>query len=64
VKTAVAGQDPNWGRIVAAIGKSGAEADRDRLTIKLRRYPGGRKRLARPAYSEEAGAAYMQPELV
>ncbi len=29
------GQDPNWGRIVAAIGKSGAEADRDRLSIRF-----------------------------
>ena len=35
VKTAVAGEDPNWGRIVAAIGKSGAAADRDRLTIRF-----------------------------
>ena len=35
VKTAIAGEDPNWGRIVMAVGKSGAEADRDRLTIRL-----------------------------
>ena len=35
VKTAIAGQDPNWGRIVAAIGKSGAKADRDRLSIRF-----------------------------
>jgi glutamate N-acetyltransferase/amino-acid N-acetyltransferase len=33
VKTAIAGSDPNWGRIVMAIGKSGAAADRDRLKI-------------------------------
>ena len=33
VKTAVAGEDPNWGRIVMAVGKSGAAADRDRLSI-------------------------------
>ncbi len=33
VKTAIAGQDANWGRIVAAVGKSGARADRDRLRI-------------------------------
>jgi glutamate N-acetyltransferase/amino-acid N-acetyltransferase len=30
VKTAIAGEDPNWGRIVMAVGKSGAVADRDR----------------------------------
>jgi glutamate N-acetyltransferase/amino-acid N-acetyltransferase len=35
VKTAVAGEDPNWGRIVAAVGKSGAQADRDRLSIRF-----------------------------
>ena len=33
VKTAIAGEDPNWGRIVMAIGKSGAEANRDTLSI-------------------------------
>ncbi len=33
VKTAIAGEDPNWGRVVMAVGKSGAEADRDRLSI-------------------------------
>ena len=33
VKTAIAGEDPNWGRIVAAVGKAGEAADRDRLAI-------------------------------
>jgi glutamate N-acetyltransferase/amino-acid N-acetyltransferase len=35
VKTAVAGEDANWGRIVAAVGKSGEKADRDRLSIAI-----------------------------
>ncbi|PPR12189.1 MAG: Glutamate N-acetyltransferase 2 [Alphaproteobacteria bacterium MarineAlpha11_Bin1] len=35
VKTAIAGEDANWGRIVMAVGKSGEEADRDRLTISI-----------------------------
>ena len=35
VKTAIAGEDPNWGRIVAAVGKAGEAADRDRLAIWL-----------------------------
>ena len=35
VKTAIAGEDANWGRIVMAVGKSGAEADRDRLSIRF-----------------------------
>ena len=33
VKTAIAGEDPNWGRIIMAVGRSGEKADRDRLTI-------------------------------
>jgi len=59
VKTAVAGQDPNWGRIVAAIGKSGAEADRDRLTIRFGDVLVAEKGWRNPAYKEEDGAAYM-----
>ncbi len=35
VKTAIAGEDANWGRIVMAVGKSGERADRDRLAISL-----------------------------
>ena len=35
VKTAIAGEDANWGRIVAAVGKSGEAADRDKLTVKI-----------------------------
>ena len=65
VKTAVAGQDPNWGRIVAAIGKSGAAAERDRLTIKFGDIVVARKGWRNPMYREEDGATYMQqPELV
>ena len=33
VKTAIAGSDANWGRIVMAVGKAGEKADRDRLKI-------------------------------
>jgi len=33
VKTAIAGGDPNWGRIVMAVGKAGEKADRDKLSI-------------------------------
>jgi glutamate N-acetyltransferase/amino-acid N-acetyltransferase len=35
VKTAVAGEDANWGRIVMAVGKAGEKADRDRLSIAI-----------------------------
>ena len=35
VKTAIAGEDANWGRIVMAVGKAGEKADRDKLTIAM-----------------------------
>lgn len=35
VKTAIAGEDPNWGRIIMAVGKAGEAADRDKLNIKI-----------------------------
>jgi glutamate N-acetyltransferase / amino-acid N-acetyltransferase len=60
VKTAIAGEDPNWGRIVAAIGKSGAEADRDRLTIRFGEIVVARDGARNPDYTEEEGATYMQ----
>ncbi len=47
VKTALAGEDANWGRIVMAVGKSGEEADRDRLAIRFGDILGGRERLGR-----------------
>ncbi len=60
VKTAIAGQDPNWGRIVAAVGKSGAEADRDRLSIRFGDILVAEKGWRAPDYSEAEAAAYMR----
>lgn len=60
VKTAVAGQDPNWGRIVAAVGKSGAAADRDRLMIRFGDILVAEKGWRNPKYQEDDGATYMQ----
>ncbi len=60
VKTAIAGEDPNWGRIVMAVGKSGAKADRDRLTIKFGDITVARKGWRDPGYSEDVAAAYMK----
>ena len=59
VKTAIAGQDPNWGRIVAAVGKSGAAAERDKLTIKFGDILVAAKGWRNPDYREEDGANYM-----
>lgn len=60
VKTALAGEDPNWGRIVAAIGKSGAKAVRDRLTIRFGDILVAENGWRSPNYREEDGAAFMK----
>ncbi|TNC74266.1 bifunctional glutamate N-acetyltransferase/amino-acid acetyltransferase ArgJ [Rubellimicrobium roseum] len=60
VKTAIAGEDANWGRIVMAVGKSGAEADRDRLAIRFGDITVARDGFRAPDYSEEAASAYMK----
>ena len=64
VKTAVAGEDANWGRVVMAVGKAGEPADRDRLAIWF-----GDVRVASdgerdPAYSEDAATAVMKRDEV
>lgn len=59
VKTAIAGEDPNWGRVVMAIGKSGAEADRDLLSISFGDVLVAEKGWVSPNYREEDGAAQM-----
>jgi glutamate N-acetyltransferase / amino-acid N-acetyltransferase len=64
VKTAIAGEDPNWGRIVMAVGKSGAHADRDRLAIRFGDIWVAENGQVAAAYREADGAAYMKrPEL-
>ncbi len=64
VKTALAGEDPNWGRIVMAVGKSGAAADRDALTIRFGDILVAENGWVSPEYSEDLGAAHMkQPEI-
>lgn len=48
VKTAIAGEDANWGRIVMAVGKAGEPAERDKLAIRF-----GRTQVARDGYAVE-----------
>ncbi|MCL3881421.1 bifunctional glutamate N-acetyltransferase/amino-acid acetyltransferase ArgJ [Marivita sp. GX14005] len=62
VKTAIAGEDPNWGRIVMAVGKSGAAADRDRLSICFGDVKVAEKGWVHPDYREEQGAAVMKAQ--
>lgn len=59
VKTAVAGQDANWGRVVMAVGKAGEPADRDRLSIWFGPHRVAKAGLRDPEYSEETVSAYM-----
>ncbi len=60
VKTAIAGADANWGRIVMAVGKAGEKADRDKLSIKM----GGRlvaeKGAVHPRHDEAAATAHFK----
>ena len=62
IKTAIAGEDPNWGRVVMAIGKSGAAADRDLLTIRFGDLLVAENGWVSPAYDEAKAAAYMKGE--
>lgn len=62
VKTAVAGEDANWGRIVMAVGKSGELADRDRLAIWFGDIRVAVNGARDPDYSEAATTAVMQKE--
>ncbi|BAQ18707.1 bifunctional glutamate N-acetyltransferase/amino-acid acetyltransferase ArgJ [Methyloceanibacter caenitepidi] len=64
VKTALAGEDPNWGRIVMAVGKAGEAADRDRLAIWFGDIEVAKDGEVAPSYKEVDGAAYMKrPEI-
>jgi len=60
VKTAIAGEDANWGRIVAAVGKSGEAADRDRLSIWFGDTQVAREGMRHPDYQEATGSAYVK----
>ncbi len=60
VKTAIAGEDPNWGRVVMAVGKAGEPADRDRLSIHFGPILVAENGWVAESYSEQAGAAYMK----
>lgn len=60
VKTAIAGEDPNWGRVVMAVGKSGAQADRDLLSIRFGDVLVAENGWVSPDYQEAQGAAVMK----
>lgn len=60
VKTAVAGEDANWGRIVMAVGKSGERVDRDKLSIRIGGVAVASEGEAVPNYDETPVVAHMK----
>jgi len=60
LKAAIAGEDPNWGRVVMAVGKSGEAADRDKLSIWFGPHLVAKDGERAPDYVEKTVAAYMQ----
>jgi len=64
VKTAIAGEDANWGRVVMAVGKAGEPADRDRLSIWFNGIRVAHKGLRDPAYDEATVSAAMKKPVI
>ncbi|KRA98138.1 N-acetylglutamate synthase [Devosia sp. Root685] len=62
VKTAIAGEDANWGRVVMAVGKAGEPADRDRLAIRFGDLLVAENGERATGYDEAATSAYMKGE--
>jgi glutamate N-acetyltransferase/amino-acid N-acetyltransferase len=61
-KTAIAGEDANWGRIVAAVGKAGEPADRDRLSISFNGIRVASKGARDPSYDEAVVSQTMKAQ--
>ncbi|MBB4618463.1 bifunctional glutamate N-acetyltransferase/amino-acid acetyltransferase ArgJ [Sphingomonas abaci] len=64
VKTAIAGEDANWGRVVMAVGKAGEPAERDRLAIRFGTTQVARDGLAVEGYDEAPVAAHLKGDHV
>jgi glutamate N-acetyltransferase / amino-acid N-acetyltransferase len=62
VKTAIAGEDANWGRVVMAVGKAGETAERDKLSIFFGPHRVAHKGERDPGYSEAETSAYMKQQ--
>ena len=60
VKTAIAGEDANWGRVVMAVGKAGEPADRDKLSIGFGGHWTAREGLPLSDYDETPVAAHLR----
>ena len=64
VKTAVAGEDPNWGRIIMGMGKSGEEVDSKKIIIRLGDFTVAEKGKISESYDEEKLKEYMKNDLI
>ncbi|MGE3244850.1 MAG: bifunctional glutamate N-acetyltransferase/amino-acid acetyltransferase ArgJ [Beijerinckiaceae bacterium] len=64
VKTAIAGEDANWGRVVMAVGKAGEEADRDKLAIWFGDIQVAKNGLRDTTYDEGQTSAYMRRDAI
>jgi len=64
LKTAIAGEDANWGRIVAAVGKAGEPADRDKLSISFGGIRVAHKGARDPSYDEAKVSALMKHQTI
>ncbi len=64
VKTAVRGNDPNWGRVLAALGRSGASIDERKITMHINAICTMDGGMPVPFYKEAAVAAMSEPEVV
>ncbi|MBB3772260.1 glutamate N-acetyltransferase/amino-acid N-acetyltransferase [Angulomicrobium tetraedrale] len=64
VKTAVAGEDANWGRVVMAVGKAGEPAERDLLSISFGPIRVAHEGARDPAYDEAETSAYMKNDVI
>jgi glutamate N-acetyltransferase/amino-acid N-acetyltransferase len=64
VKTAIAGGDANWGRVVMAVGKSGEAAERDKLMIRFGGQPVAKNGLVDPDYDEAAAGRHVKGQKV
>jgi glutamate N-acetyltransferase / amino-acid N-acetyltransferase len=64
VKTAIAGEDANWGRVVMAVGKAGEPADRDRLSIWFNGIRVAHKGMRDPDYDEAEVSAAMKQQVI
>jgi glutamate N-acetyltransferase/amino-acid N-acetyltransferase len=64
VKTAIAGEDANWGRVVMAVGKAGEPADRDRLSIWFNGIRVAHKGARDPGYDEAVVSQAMKNDVI